>query len=190
MSTSSSFPTPPHPAPLRSAPQPLQVNGHSCGPAWPFLGGWGGLKPTVPHYPGNAETPDLYHLEAPTGTFPSLLSLTLPEFSPAKIVIAFEKESRQPSLSGSLERGTDVLTGTESRDCEQGKPVLQVQDSPTRFLSRVRVPGAPRGNPFATVGPPRWETLTALLARSLTGQGGPRVTRNGVLRSSSLTLPL
>lgn len=69
-----------------------------------------GFKPAVPDYLGNAETPDLSHLEAPIGTFPAVLSLTLPEFSPAKIVIALEKESRQSSLSGSLEGGKDVLS--------------------------------------------------------------------------------
>lgn len=45
-----------------------------------FLGGRG-FKPAVPDYLGNAETPDLSHLEAPIGAFPTLLSLRLPEFS-------------------------------------------------------------------------------------------------------------
>lgn len=38
--------------------------------------------------------------------------------------------------------------------------------------------------------PPKWKSLAALLARSLTGQKGPRATRKGVLRTSPPPSPL
>lgn len=44
------------------------------------------------------------------------------------------------------------------------------------------------GAPLPLKRPPKRKTLAALLARSLTGQGGPRVTRKGVLRTSPLAI--
>lgn len=46
------------------------------------------------------------------------------------------------------------------------------------------------GAPLPLMRPPKWKTLAARLARSLTGQGGPRVTRKGVLRTSPPPSPL